>query len=447
MTGLSGMAWECGLKRKMDDVIGRKVVTRLVLPCGLFTLMGSIDRTNVGFAALQMNADLGLSATQYGFGAGVLFIGYVIAKYPSVLLYEAVGFRRWLAIITFAWGLAACSLALIGNQLELYLLRILIGFAEGGLSSGVMLYLGHWAPDRWRATILALPIMSINIAQVIGAPVSGLLLDMNNPLGIAGWRFMFLIEALPALFLAAFAWFYYPDRPADARWLSDEERSWLGANVHAEVRKEAGSSREGRWEALTSPAGWLCALIWFCILASNYGVMFWLPTIVKGMTGLTATQTGLIVALPNAASALGLLLNARHSDRTGERFLHVAVPALVGGFGLLAAYLLGPGLLGLAMLVLGGACTGCTVAAFWAVPTRLLPPRALAMGVVMINMLGSFAGAAIPPAMGFLKQTSGSFLPPTILLTGIGVTCAVLCLITRSLMLRSTFIPAQGASA
>ena len=152
------------------------------------------------------------------------------------------------------------------------------------------------------------------------------------------------------------------------------------------------------------------------------------------MSGLTATETGFIVALPNAASAVGLLLNARHSDRTGERLLHIAVPALVGGFGLLAAYLLGPGLPGLAMLVLGGACTGCTVAAFWAIPTRVLEPRAMAMGVVMINMLGSFAGAIVPPAMGFLKQTTGSFLPPTLLLTGIGVACALLCLATRPRM-------------
>jgi cyanate permease len=257
---------------------------------------------------------------------------------------------------------------------------------------------------------------------------------MDNPLGIAGWRFMFLIEALPAVALAFFAWFYFPDRPSDAAWLSDEERIWLKDNVHAEVRKEAGSDRSGRWDALKSTSGWLCAVIWFCILASNYGVMFWLPTIVKGMSGLTSTETGLIVALPNAAAAVGLLINARHSDKTGERFLHIAIPALVGGFGLLGAYALGPSLPGLAMLVLGGACTGCTVAAFWAIPTRILKPQSLAMGIVMINMLGSFAGATVPAVMGALKQASGSFLPPTLLITGIACLLAILCLITRAQM-------------
>lgn len=424
------------MQQDMEEAIGRKVMRRLVIPCILFTLMGSIDRTNVGFAALQMNADLGLSATAYGFGAGVLFVGYVLAKYPSVLLYETIGFRRWLGTITFSWGIAACALSLIQTQGQLYLLRVAIGFAEGGLSSGIMLYLGHWAPERWRATIFAVPIMSINVAQVIGAPVSGLLLDMQNPLGMAGWRFMFLAEALPAVALAFFAWFYFPDRPTDAHWLSDAERQWLKDNVHAEVRKETGSDRTGRWDAWKTTSGWLCSLIWFCILASNYGVMFWLPTIVKGMSGLTATETGLIVAMPNAAAAIGLLINARHSDKTGERFLHIAIPGLVGGFGLLGAYALGPSLPGLAMLILGGACTGCTVAAFWAIPTRILKPESMAMGVVMINMLGSFAGAVIPPAMGALRQSTGSFLPPTLLITAVACTLAILCLITRAQMRR-----------
>lgn len=419
---------------QLEESIGRKVVQRLVVPCALFILIGAIDRTNVGFAALQMNAELGLSSTQYGFGAGILFIGYLLAKYPSVLLFEQIGMRRWLALITLAWGIGATAMAWVQTAGQIYGLRFFIGLMEGGLSSGLMLYLSHWAPERWRATILAVPIMSINVSQVIGAPISGLLLDMENPLGIAGWRFMFLVEGLPALALGLFALFYFPETPREARWLKPEERDWLAQNVKGAEKPKGAAGREGRWDALKSPAGWTCALIWFCILASNYGVMFWLPTIVEGLSGLSATQTGLIVALPNAASAIGLLLNARHSDKTGERFFHVAIPAVLGGTGLLAAFLLGPGLPGLLMLIFGGACTGCTVAAFWAIPIKLLPPRALAMGIVMVNMLGSFAGATIPPAMGWLHQTTGSFLPPTLLLFGIAVTCAALCLVARRQM-------------
>jgi MFS family permease len=412
--------------------IGRKILRRLVFPSALFVLMGAIDRTNISFAALQMNDALGLSGTQYGFGAGVLFVGYLAAKYPSVLLYEAVGMRRWLATITITWGLAASCMAAITTEAQLYALRVFIGFAEGGLSSGMMIYLSHWAIERYRASILAIPIMSISIAQVIGAPVSGWLLNAGNPLGIEGWRFMFLAEGVPAVLLGVFAAVYYPDSPAKAKWLSPEERTWLSNNVKgAEPPKRGGVAREGRWHAIRSPIGWTCALIWFCILASNYGVMFWLPQIVKGMSGLTAFQTGLVVALPWAGSGLGLLLNAMHSDRTQERFFHVGVPALVGGIGLVSAYLLGPGIPGLLMLIVGGACTGCTVAAFWAIPTKLLEPRSLAMGIVMINIVGSLAGATVPPLKGLLSERRGSFFPPTLLLLGISVICALLCLVAR----------------
>lgn len=415
----------------MEHVVGRRVLWRLVVPCALYILIGAIDRTNVGFAALHMNAELGLSSSQYGFGAGVLFVGYVLAKYPSVLVYEALGLRKWLALISFAWGLAACAMAAIQTDWHLYALRVVIGFAEGGLSSGLMIYLSHWATERWRATILAIPIMSISVAQVIGAPLSGVLLDLDDPLGMSSWRFMFLVEGLPALGLALFALLYFADRPTEARWLSPEQRTWLAANTRGAADPKAQQSREGRWDALKSPVGWTCAAIWFCILASNYGIIFWLPQIVSGMAGLSPTQTGLVVALPNFATAIGLVLNARHSDKTGERVLHVAIPALAGGIGLVVAYLVGPGLPGLAMLIIGGACTGCTVAAFWAIPTKLLPPQALAMGVVMINMVGSFAGATVPAAMGWLRDQSGSFLPPTLLLLAIATVCATLCLVAR----------------
>ncbi|MGX7895310.1 MFS transporter [Tsuneonella sp. HG222] len=430
----------------IERAIGRKVVRRLVIPSALFVLMGAIDRTNVGFAALQMNADLGLSGTQYGFGAGVLFIGFLAAKYPSVLLYEAIGMRRWLTCITLAWGIAACMMAAIQNEWQLYGLRVFIGFAEGGLSSGMMIYLSTWATERYRASILAIPITAISVAQVVGAPISGALLDYANPLGMAGWRFMFLVEGLPAVALGIFAYLHYPDSPKDARWLNDRERDWMAANIRGATPPRATRPEDGtRWAALRQPIGWMCALIWFCILASNYGVMFWLPQIVKGLTGFSATQTGWIVSLPFAGSAIGLLLNARHSDKTQERYLHVAVPALIGGAGLLLAYLLGPGLPGLFALIVGGACTGCTVAAFWAIPTRLLAPGSLAMGIVMINMVGSLAGATVPAIMGYLAETSGSYFPPTLLLFGISVTCALLCLGARAI--DRDRIPAAAAGA
>lgn len=425
-------------EQALERTIGGKVIGRLVIPAALYILVGAIDRTNVGFAALEMNRALGLSATQYGFGAGVLFVGYMIAKYPSVLFYEAVGLRRWLATVTAAWGLCSCLMAGISNEWQLYALRVAIGFSEGGLSSGLMLYLSQWAPERYRASILAIPIVSISVAQVIGAPISGMLIDLDRPFGMESWRFMFLVEALPALALAIFAWVWFPDKPDDARWLDASERQWIERNVKSAGKTSAAQGDGERWAVLRSPMGWICAAIWFCILASNYGIMFWLPQVVKSLSGLTSAETGLIVALPWAASGLGLILNARHSDRTGERYLHVAIPALLGGAGLLAANLFGAGVPGLIALVIGGACTGCTVAAFWAIPTRLLKPGSMAMGIVVINMTGSLAGASVPPLMGWLRQTTGSFTPPTLLLVGIAVICASLTMVARHMAARGS---------
>lgn len=244
---------------------------------------------------------------------------------------------------------------------------------------------------------------------------------------------MFLVEGIPAVLLGIFAWFYYPDTPKDARWLNDEDREWMAQNIRGAKKPGKVGGADGRWDALKTSVGWLGALIWFCILAGNYGVMFWLPQIVQNLSGLTTFQTGLIVALPWMASAIGLVLNARHSDKTGERYFHVAIPALVGAAGLVAAILLGPNLLGLLCLVIGGGCVGCTVAAYWAIPTNLLAPAALAMGIVMINMIGSFAGMLVPPAMGYLLDTTGSFLAPILLIAALQVTLAVLAMAARSL--------------
>lgn len=420
------------MDQELEGAIGRKVLWRLVLPSAFFVLMGSIDRANVGFAALQMNAALGMSATAYGFGAGILFAGYLLAKYPSVLLFERIGMRRWLSIITISWGTAAAAMSLIQRAEHLYTLRVIIGFTEGGLSSGLMIYLSNWASDKYRASILAIPIAAISVAQVIGAPLSGWLLDAPNPFGIAGWRWMFLVEAIPAILLGLFAWFYFPDTPKDASWLDDRETHWLNDNVKR-TDKPAGVGSAGRWEALRSPVGWLSSAIWFCLLSGNYGIMFWLPQIVRGMSGLASWEIGVIVALPWAGSGIGLFVNARHSDKAQERFLHVAIPALIGAGGLLSAYLLGPTVGGLIALIIGGTCVGCTVAPFWAIPTDLLRPASLAMGIVMINIVGSLAGATVPAMMGYLRDRTGSYLPPTLLLAGILISAAILCLVARQL--------------
>jgi MFS family permease len=427
----------------LEDKVGRKVLWRLVLPCALFILLGAVDRTNVGFAALQMNAALGFSGAQFGFGAGILFMGYVAANYPSVLLYERIGMRHWLALITFVWAVAAMAMAFIADALQFYALRVVIGLAEGGLASGIMLYLSHWASERYRASVLAIPIGAIFIAQIVSAPVSGWLLQVRNPLGLEGWRWMFLVEGFPALILAVFAWLHFPSAPDDARWLSTDERTWLAANVNGAARPVQG--QRDRWRALANPITWVSSGIWFGLLAGNYGVMFWLPQVVRGMAGLTPVEVGFVVSLPWLGAAAALVLNARHSDRRQERFLHIAVPSAVAAVALLGAYGAGGGLLGLLALVVGGACLGSTVAPFWAIPTKLLPPRSVATGIVAINIIGSMAGVTVPGIMGLLTDRSGSYLPATALLSGLIVAASFLCLLGRSLQHRIDRAPRAGS--
>lgn len=416
--------------RDIERVVGRRILWRLVLPSALFILMGAIDRANVSFAALQMNKSLGFSAEQYGFGASILFLGFMFLKFPSIWLYEAIGMRKWLTLITLCWGAVATALAFIQTHEAYYALRFLAGAAEGGLSSGLMIYLSMWATERYRASILAIPIVAISVSQVIGAPLSGILLQSGNPFGWEGWRWMFFVEGLPSIALALVAWFGFPDSPKEARWLNDGERDWLAANTHAAAKPAKG--QPGRWSVLRDPMMWLCSGLWFLLLAGNYGVIFWLPLVVHGLSGFTSFEVGVIVALPWLGSGIGLLINAWHSDKTQERFLHVAIPAGLAAFALFGAYAAGPGALGLLLLVIGGACMGSTVSPFWAIPSKMLPATGMATGIVVINMIGSCAGLIVPWLMGRLRDGTGSFAAPTALVAGALLLASVSALAIRA---------------
>lgn len=417
----------------IGDAVARKVLWRLVVPLALVGLVGSIDRGNVGFAALQMNAALGLSAAQYGFGAGVLFVGFLFSKLPSVLIYERIGMRRWLALISLAWGIGATAMAFINSASSFYVMRFLIGTAEGGLSSGIMLYLAGWANQRQLAAVLAIPMISVPVAQVISGPLSGLLLDSANPFGWEGWRWMFFVEGLPAIGIAVWAYFHFPDKPAQAGWLTRSETEWIDRNVQPPRKKTHSSNR---WSALRQSTTWLCGLIWLCALAGNYGVIFWLPQVLSSLTGLSAIQVGLIVAIPWIANALGLLVNARLSDRANERFVHLAVPFLGAAAALIVAYLGSGGVVSLGALILAGFCLGAITSPFWAIPTALLAPEERAIGIVTINVLGSFAGLTVPGVMGILRDVSGTFLAPTLFLSAILTLGAAVALIARSVSAR-----------
>lgn len=402
--------------------LASRVRWRLALPCILFMLMSSLDRANISFAAAAMNAELGFTPSQYGFGAGVLFVGFLLGQYPSLYLLQRVGMRAWIASCALLWGLAAGALGFIDSHLQFYLLRVVIGLAEGGLAPGIVLYLSQFATERERATTFTMPALAIPASVILGSPLSGWLLGMEHGLPVASWRFMFMAEAVPTILFAVAALFYFPNTPREARFLSEQQRSWLA--THA--ARHADGSRHNDWSVLRQPLIVLSGLLWFCLLCGSYGVIFWLPQVIQSLTGLGPLAIGIVGSLPWVGVAFGMYLNARHSDRTGERYWHVAVPALVAALALLGAWQLGPGAAAMAMLLLAGLGLGSAQGGFWAIPTQLLAPAAFSVAVVAINILGSAGGFVMPQLMGIARERSGGFAVPTLLVIGVLLLAALL---------------------
>ena len=415
-----------------------RIRLRIILPCIAFMLLSSLDRTNLSFAALGMNRALGLSPSQYGFGAGILFLGFLAGQYPSILLLQRFGMRRWLAGSAILWGLCAGAMGLIETRWQFYGLRILLGMAEGGLAPGIVLYLSQWATERERASTFALPMLAIPLSIVVGGPVSGALLGMAAPGGLDAWRWMFIAEAVPTILGGLAALAYFPDRPAGASWLSADEKGWLEANA-----AHADRPRRNDWTVLRHPLVWASALLWFCLLSGSYGIMFWLPQMIHSLTGLTPLQVGLVNALPWVGLTIGMYFNAAHSDRTGERFWHIAVPAAVAALALLAAMLLGASAAGLGCLFVAGLGLGAAQGSFWALPTTLLRGETLAVGVVAINIAGSSGGLVMPELVGLAREASGDFTAATLLVAGILLVAALLVVVIRRFLFPAAAVAAE----
>lgn len=419
--------------KELQRGIGAKVMARLALPTILFMLLSSLDRVNISFAALQMNKDLGFTPTQYGFGAGVLFLGFLAGQFPSVLLLQRIGMRRWVALCAVAWACCAAGIAFVRSPPEFYVLRVLLGFAEGGLAPGIVLYLSQFATERERATTFALPMLAIPFSLVIGSPISGWLMSMPAPLGLPSWRWMLIAEALPSMALGLAAWFYFPDRPEEVRWLSPAEKIWLQRN--AANRERPGQRND--WRILREPMIWASALLWFCLLSGAYGIMFWLPQMIRAMSGLTPLQIGFVNSLPWLGAMIGTYFNSKHSDKTGERYFHISVPAVLSALAMLCALLLGSGIPGLVMLFLAGLGLGAAQGAFWALPTSALKPATFAVAAVAINVAGSSGGLVIPHLVGYVREQTGGFAAPTILIAGVLLIAAALVSLIRRLLIAS----------
>jgi ACS family tartrate transporter-like MFS transporter len=385
-----------------------KVTWRLIPFMFVLYIVAYLDRINVGFAALQMNQDLGLTPAVYGFGAGIFFIGYFLFEIPSNLILQRVGARLWIARILITWGIIASATMLVRNAESFVVARFLLGAAEAGFFPGMILYLTYWYPAAERARTVALFMTATAIAGVVGGPVSGAILSLHGAGGLAGWQWLFLLEGLPAIILGVVVLVYLPDGPERATWLAPEERTWLRQRLAAD--REAIPGHYTLRQALTSGRVWLLCLLYLALVIGTYGLSMWLPQIIEGFSGLGDFGVGLLSAVPYLAAAVAMVLVGSHSDRTGERRWHLAVPALVGAIGLaLSAFLQPAPVLALAALSLAALGIWSAFGPFWSLPTTFLTGTAAAGGMALINSVGNLGGFLGPYLVGAVRSTTQSF--------------------------------------
>ena len=396
-----------GTKQSDEDATYAKVTWRLLPFLFICYVAAYLDRVNVGFAKLQMLNDLKFSETIYGLGAGIFFIGYFIFEVPSNLMLHRFGARKWIARIMISWGLISGCMMLVQTPTSFYILRFFLGVAEAGFFPGIILYLTYWYPAARRAKVTSLFMTGIPMAGVIGGPLSGWILTAFDGVnGLAGWKWLFILEAVPSIFLGLMVLVYLNDKISDATWLSPEQKAMLQRNIeadnaHIEDHSALGAFRNGKV--------WILAAAYFGFIMGLYGVGFWLPSLVKA-SGVTNTTTiGWLVAIPYAAAVACMIWTSGHSDRTGERRWHIASPALLGAVGLVASILV-PQTPLWAIVTLTVATMGILtgLAQFWCLPPAFLGGAAAAAGIALINSVGNLAGFVSPFIVGWIKDLTGS---------------------------------------
>lgn len=396
----------------------RLAVVRLVPLLALIYGLNIIDRVNVGYASLTMNADIGLSTTAYGLGAGVFFAGYFFFEVPSNLILHRVGAKIWIARIMITWGLVSSSTSLIQNEYHFYVVRFLLGVAEAGLFPGLILYLTYWFPAAQRGRITAMFLLALPISSVVTGPVSTWIMQHGSGwFGIAdSWRVMFLLEGVPSVLVGLSVFFLLTNRPADAKWLPAAERAWLTDTMAAEqALSPANGHGASIFRTLANPKVVQLGLVYFGMVYGLYGLSFFLPQMIAGLavefgTTFSLIEIGLISSIPWSFAAVAMVLVGRHSDQENERFWHVAAPCLVGAVGLVIAlgfkdnpYVM---VAGLTLLAVGG-CS--SLPAFWSIAPTFLSGRALAGAIASIGATGNLSGFAAPYITGWLHGLTGSY--------------------------------------
>lgn len=412
-----------------------KVFWRLVPFLMLCYVIAYLDRVNVGFAKLQMSQDLGFSETVFGLGAGVFFIGYFLFEVPSNLLMHRLGARLWIARIMITWGILSALFMFVETPTGFYILRFLLGLAEAGFYPGVILYLTYWYPARRRARIIALFMSAIPVAGIFGNPLSGWIMEaFHGDHGLAGWQWMFLIEAVPAVLIGIVTVMYLDNGISSARWLSDAEKQLLAREIEIDQR-QTGTQQHSLKAVFADRRVWWMCLIYFAFVAGQYGLTFWMPTLIKS-TGVTgALHIGLLSAIPFLCAIVVMNLMGRSADRRRERRWHLIVPALMGAVGFaMTAFFADNTALSLVFLSLAAAGVLTCAPLFWSLPTAFLSGTAAAAGIAIVNSVGNLAGFASPYMIGALKDLTQSTQAGMFVLAGILVIGAIAVWLTPARM-------------
>ncbi len=406
----------------MERAVMRRVTLRIVPFLMVCYFIAFLDRVNVGFAGAEMSKDLHFSSTVFGFGAGVFFLAYFLFEVPSNLLLQRFGARRWIARIMVSWGLVAACMALVTGEWSFYTARFVLGLAEAGFFPGVILYLTYWFPREQRAKVVGYFMVAIPISTFVGSPISGAILDVDGVWGLHGWQWLFILEAIPAVVLGLGVLIWLPDRPADAKWLSQEQCQWLQRRLAEERAVSDRLPRQSLWSILSDKRVLVLALVYAGSTATNYGLSFWQPQMIKAF-GMSNFHAGLFNAIPFIVGSVAMILWGRRSDQARERVWHTALALFVSAIGLTACLFVSG--LALTLVALSVALVGCYAlkGPFWALSTEWVAGAAAAAGIAQVNAIGNLAGFVGPFLLGWIKELTGSYalgMLPMILLAVVG---------------------------
>ena len=401
-----------------------KITWRLVPFLFLLYIIAYLDRINVGFAALQMQGQLGFNDNIYGNGAGAFFLGYFFFQVPSNVILQKVGAKRWICILMMTWGVISACMMFVRTEWGFYSMRFLLGLAEAGFFPGVIFYLKTWFPADARARTVAWFMTAGTLSAVVGAPISGALLRVHNPHGLAGWQYMFLMEGIPAVVMGGVVLIYLTDKPEAASWLSGEQRSWLIGTLEREQIGVADDTSVSPLSIAANPNVWLLAVTYFGLNTCSYGMSLFLPKMIQDVSRLNTFQIGLLTAIPYLVATASMVLIGFSSDRSGERKLHTGLSALLAAACLVAAAYSTSLIPMLAIMTVAAAAQWAMLGPFWAMPSSMLRGTAAATGIAFINSLGNLGGFFGPKVLGRLGFQTGLLIVAVTL--GIGGCTALL---------------------